>query len=117
MRKPVSDCPEAFLEALVPAGRRVAHLRLCYGWTQRDLSSATGLSLHYIRAVEQFQMVDAWVQWRICDALRVRFAVLWINEARWEKMKAIREREVGWNAETEKPRAKQGGAGVEIWGE
>jgi len=117
MRKPVSDCPDAFLAALGPVGKRVAHLRRCYGWTQRELACASGLSLHYIRAVEQFQMVDSWVQWRICDALRVRFAVLWVNEDRWEKMKAVREKEVGWNPETEKPRAKQGGAGVELWGE
>lgn len=115
MRKPVSDCPEAFLAALKSVGERIAHLRMCYGWTQKELSSVAGLSIHYIRAIEQFKMVDAWVQWRICDALRVRFAVLWINDVKWAKVAAVREQEVGWDAKTQKPRAKQGGTGVEIW--
>ncbi len=116
-RKPVSDCPEALLKALLVVAERVSHLRKLYGWTQKDLAGVAGISLHFLREVEQSKLVETWVLWRIADAVRVRYAVFWVGEKRWVKMVAIREEEVGWDAKTHKPRAKQAGPGVELWEE
>lgn len=116
-RKTPSDCPETLLRSLYTVGTRVCHLRKCFGWDQNDLARSAGLSLHYIRDVEGNRLVEVWVLWRITEALKMPYHVIWAGPKQWAKASAIREAEVEWDAAAQKPRARQAVPGGDVWGE